>query len=88
MPTKKKKDEVKPLTFDLANAPYRKMRLTPNASNLGDFYLDKKGEKLYYISAFEGGGDLWVRDLKKGDTRLLKKGVGFGGIEPSKDGDG
>ena len=83
----KKKDEVKPLTFDLANAPYRKMRLTPNASNLGDFYLDKKGEKLYYISAFEGGGDLWVRDLKKGDTRLLKKGVGFGGIEPSKDGE-
>lgn len=83
----KKKDEVRPLTFDLANAPYRKMRLTPNASNLGDFYLDKKGEKLYYISAFEGGGDLWVRDLKKGDTRLLKKGVGFGGIEPSKDGE-
>ena len=83
----KKKDDVKPLEFDLANVSYRKMRLTPNASNLGDFYLDKKGEKLYYVSSFEGGGDLWVRDIKKGETRLLKKGVGFGSIEPSKDGE-
>ncbi len=81
------KDEVKPLDLDIDNAKYRVRRLTRNSSNLGDHYLSKKGDKLYYIASFEQGGDLWSIDLKEGDISLLSKGIGFGGFDTDKDGE-
>ncbi len=51
----------------------RIVRLTPNSSDLGDCYVTDDGETLYYLSAFEGGYDLWKKDLRKGDTKLLHK---------------
>lgn len=68
---KKEKDEKdkKPVEFDLNNAKYRTARLTAASSQLGDFYLDEKGENLYYINA-EG---LWERNLKEGDVKLIIK---------------
>lgn len=81
------KDEVKPLDLDVDNAKYRVRRLTRNSSNLGDHYLNKKGDKLYYIASFEKGGDLWSIDLKEGDINLLSKGIGFGGFEADKEGE-
>ena len=51
----------------------RIIRLTPNSSNLGEAILSKDGEKLYYMSAFESGYDMWVSDLRKHSTRLLHK---------------
>lgn len=81
------KDEaVKPLKFDLADRQDRVMRLTPNSSHLGDAVLSKKGDKIYYGAAFEGGYDLWERDLKEGSTRKVLTGFG-GGMIPSKDGE-
>ncbi|MSA67083.1 peptidase S41, partial [Odoribacter splanchnicus] len=42
---------------------------------------------LYYLSAFEGGYDLWVRDFKNGSTRMLSKlNKGGGALVMSKDG--
>lgn len=71
-----KEDEVKDLQFDLANRKHRMARLTGSSSFVGDYYMDPKGEKFYYIaSATEGGSNLMVRDLKKGDTKVLIKGV-------------
>lgn len=81
------KDEVKPLELDIDNAKYRVRRLTRNSSNLGDHYLSKKGDKLYYIASFEKGGDLWSIDLKEGDISLLSKGIGFGGFDTDKEGE-
>lgn len=91
--SKKKKDksatdkkDVKPLNFDLANRKYRMRRLTSASASLGDYYLSPKGDKLYYsASATEGGRNLLVHDLKKGDTKVLVKGIG-GGFVADKDG--
>ncbi len=68
-----KKDEVKLIEVELDGIEDRIVRLTPNSSRLGDAILSADGESLYYMSAFEGGFDLWKMDLRKHDTKLLKK---------------
>ena len=76
--SKSKKEEVKSkkLDFDFANRKYRTKRLTPASADLMDFYLTPKGDQLYFIAGnAEGDYDLYVSNLKKGDTRLLSKGV-------------
>lgn len=50
---------------ELKNMEDRIVRLTPNSSNLSSAIISKDGEKLYYLSAFEGGFDLWKLDLRK-----------------------
>lgn len=81
------KEETKPLEFDLANRQYRTRRLTGNSAFVGDYFLSPKGDKFYYIAqATEGGYNLLERDLKKGDTKVLLKGVS-GGIEADKKGE-
>ncbi|MCH5219745.1 MAG: PD40 domain-containing protein [Muribaculaceae bacterium] len=74
------------LDFDLANRKYRVKRLTSASSNLGDYILSKDGDKLYYIaSATEGGSNLLERDLKKGTTKVLVRGVRGGFVTDSKE---
>lgn len=68
--TNKTQDEI---IVELENIHRRVERLTPASSRLGDAYITDNGEKLYYMSAFEGGYDLWVSDLRKRETKLLKK---------------
>ena len=84
--SEKDEDAAEPLKLDLENAEYRVMRLTVNSSNLGDAVLSKDGKKLYYITSFEGGMDLWVHDLKEDETKILSKGVGYGSLILSDDG--
>lgn len=80
------KKDVEPLKFDLGNRKYRTRRLTASSSSLGDYYLSTKGDKLYYsAAATEGGFNLLVHDLKKGETKVLIKGVS-GGFVADKDG--
>ena len=67
---KSKLPEVK---VDFSNMDDRIARLTINSSNLGDAVLTKDGDKLYYLTSFEGGYDLWVRDFKEGTTKILAK---------------
>ncbi len=81
----KKADESKELKFDLANRRDRVIRLTGNSAHMGDALLSPKGDKIYYAAAFEGGYDLWVRDLKDGSVRCLRKGIGGGTLIPDKD---
>ncbi|MDE6369501.1 MAG: PDZ domain-containing protein, partial [Muribaculaceae bacterium] len=84
--TIKDADKVTPLSFDLANRKYRTRRLTSSSSSLGDYFLSPKGDKFYYsAAATEGGQNLMVRDLKKGDTKVLLKDIS-GGFETDKDG--
>ena len=86
---KNAKDEEKAEeTFvpDLENAKYRVMRLTVNSSNLIDAVLSKDGDKLFYLASFEGSPDLWVHDLKEGETKILVKGAGYGSLILSEDG--
>lgn len=73
------KKAIKALKFDWRNLEDRKKRLTIHSSNISDAILTKDGEKLYYLSRFEGGFDLWVNDLRKKQTSLVTKLKGFGG---------
>lgn len=71
-----KKDEVKPLVFDLENRRYRTVRLTAQSASIGSYYLSKKGDKIYYVaSATETGANLYCRDLKKDETKIIAKGI-------------
>lgn len=88
--TKKDDDEaakVKDIVVELKNIEDRIVRLTPNSSDMGSTIISKEGETLYYLSAFEGGYDLWKMDLRKKETKLLQKmDAGWANMELDKDG--
>lgn len=87
---KEKKDSVKQaekpekLVLDLTGREFRTKRLTRSSGRLGDFYLTQDGTKLFYTTRLERGTDLCVMDIKKGDIKVLKKGV-MGSLIPSAD---
>lgn len=81
---KEKKDDSKTLKFDLANCRDRIIRLTVNSSHMGDVILSPGGDTLYYQARFEGGYDLWKRDLLENKTEIVLKNVGYG-LEADKD---
>ena len=88
---KNKKKDVKEdedvLKFDTANRKYRVQRLTGGSSRLGDYFLSPKGDKLYYMArSTEGDYNLYSRDLREGDTKVLASGKS-GGIVPDKKGE-
>ena len=68
-----KKEAKKDIEVELDGIEDRIVRLTPNSSNLASAILSKDGEKLYYLSAFEGQYDLWKMELRTRNTRLLHK---------------
>ncbi len=80
-------EKVKPLKFDLANRKYRRVRLTDMSGFLGDYYLDPKGENLYYVTySPEGKSGLYVKNIKNNETKLLARDVN-GGFVPDAKGD-
>ena len=70
---KKEKETKKEVVIEWDNIEDRIVRLTPNSSDLNGAVIDKEGEKLYYLSSFEKGFDLWVLNLRDRSTKLLKK---------------
>ena len=82
----KKEAPAKTLKFDLDGRQDRIARLTVNSSHMGDAVLSPKGDKLYYLAAFEGGYNLWEHDLIKNTTKILIKGVS-GEMKPGKNGE-
>jgi Tol biopolymer transport system component/C-terminal processing protease CtpA/Prc len=84
--TVKKKEEVA-IKIDWDNLTDRKLRLTSHTSDAADWLLSPDGEKLYYLSSFEKGYDLWVTEPRTKETKLLTKlGAKYGGMEMSADG--
>ena len=87
---KEKKDSVKQaekpekLVLDLENREFRTARLTRFSGRLGDFYLTQDGTKLFYTTRLEKSYDLCQMDIKKGDVKIIKKGV-YGSLVPSTD---
>lgn len=75
------KKEIEPLKFDLENRKDLIVRLTPNSSSLADAYLNKKGDKLYYLTRFEKGYDLWLYDIKEKSSKILAKNAGASRIQ-------
>lgn len=82
-----KKDEIKPITIELTGLEDRVRRLTIHSSDLSSAHVSNDGSKLFYLSAFEKGFDLWQTNLRTKETKILAKlGQGGGGIYPDKEG--
>ena len=64
--------------IDLEHLEDRVRRLTPMSSSLSGIALSKDGEKLYFMSSFEKGYDLWELDVRERSMKILKK-MGQGG---------
>lgn len=75
---KDKKDEVKAIDIELDRLDERVVRLTPMSSRLSGAVLSKDGDKLYFLSSFEKGFDLWELDIREKSTKILKKLDGGG----------
>ncbi len=87
---KDKKDEKKPpepIVIDWDQLTDRKAKLTVHTSPAGDWVLSKDGEKLFYLTRFEKGNDIWVTELRTKDTKLFAKlGARAASMELSSDG--
>lgn len=70
-----KKTEValKPIQIELDGIEDRKVRLTIHSSDLAGAHVSKDGEKLYYLTRFEKGFDLWQTELRTKETKVLLK---------------
>jgi Tol biopolymer transport system component/C-terminal processing protease CtpA/Prc len=78
---------VNPITIDWDGITDRKMRLTVNTSAASDWVLSKDGEKLFYLTSFEKGNDLWVTEVRTRETKLFNKlGANAASMELSPDG--
>ena len=84
--SKSDEDSAK-VVIDWANLTDRKAKLTIHTSPASDWLLSKDGEKLFYLTSFDKGTDLWVTELRTRDTKLfVKMGAQNAGMELSKDG--
>ena len=73
---KDKKKTVDPIKIELEDIEERKVRLTVNSTHLSDMVLANDGSKLFYMSRYEKGADLWQTDLRTKETKkLLKMGA-------------
>ncbi len=82
-----KEDPIEEINIELEKIEDRKVKLTINSSWLADAILTPNGDKLYYLSKFEDGYDLWVHKLKEKETKMVMnlKG-GAGALQMDKDG--
>jgi tricorn protease len=82
----KKKEELKPVKIELDGIEDRKRRLTIHSSDLSDAYVTKDGSKLFYLSSFEKGYDLWQTNLRTRETKIIAKlGANGGGMIADKE---
>lgn len=70
----KEKDKAPdPLKIEKEGLDVRKVRLTETSSYLADAFTNNEGTKLYYFASYGDGMDLWVRDFKEQETKVLVK---------------
>ena len=77
-------EEPKYTEIDLEHLQDRVMRLTPMSSSLSGMALSNEGDKLYFMSSFEKGYDLWEMDVRERSMKILKK-MGKGGAQLKMD---
>lgn len=79
---KKKDTATKFPEIELKNIENRIKRLTMHSGNLGGFAITPDGEKLFYLLNVEKGYDLWMRDFKANETKLVEKlGSSYANLE-------
>ncbi|MGK0184518.1 MAG: tricorn protease [Verrucomicrobiales bacterium] len=72
-------EPVEPVAIEWAGLEDRTVRLTRHSSALAAAVMSPDGEKLYYLSKFEDGYDLWVNELFENVPKLLMKFPGRSG---------
>lgn len=65
--------KVESLKFDWDGLVDRKSRLTVHTSAISDWVLSKDGEKLFYLTNFDKGNDLWVTEIRTRETKIFNK---------------
>ncbi|MBS1492678.1 MAG: PD40 domain-containing protein [Bacteroidetes bacterium] len=83
------KEEVKDesIKYNLDYIDDRKVRLTNFSSEISDAVISPDGERVFYLTKFEGGYDLWMRKIRENETKTLAKlGGNGGGLMMDKDG--
>ena len=77
----------KDVVIDWTDLTERKAKLTTHTSPANDWVLSKDGEKLFYLTVFDKGNDLWVTELRTKETKLFAKlGADRASMELSSDG--
>lgn len=66
-----KKDEDKDITIEWDKIEDRQRRLTIHSSDMAGAVLSKDADKLFYLSAFDSGYDLWVHDFRENETKKM-----------------
>lgn len=80
-------EKVEELKLELDDIEDRVERLTINSSSISDMILTPDGDKLFYLTKFEKDYDLWVKDIRKDETKIALKLTGYGGsIKMDKEG--
>ena len=70
---KAEKDTLPEVSVDWDNLTERRARLSVFTSPLSDWILSKDGEKLFFLTSFDKGNDLWVTELRTKETKLFTK---------------
>lgn len=65
--------------IDWNNLEDRTVRLTRNSSNIQGAVLTKDSARLFYTKSHASGTELWMRDFRDDETKLVKK-FGPGGV--------
>jgi len=68
-----KEEKPKDIVVDWDDLPDRRSKLTVHTSPASDWVLSKDGEKLYYLTSFDKGNDLWETELRTKETKLFTK---------------
>lgn len=80
-----KKDEPAanaPMTIDFDGLVDRHARLTIHSSQVADAVLSKDGEKLYYLTRFDGQYNLWETVIRTRETKqLVRLNTGGGSLQ-------
>ncbi|MGM9800086.1 MAG: S41 family peptidase [Muribaculaceae bacterium] len=77
---------VKDIVMEFDGIDNRRIRLTEFSSGIVDMIITKDGETLYYITSTDTSEDLWKTTLRKKETKMVSKKIGWGGFEMDKDG--
>ncbi len=63
----------------------RTVRLTKDSANITQAFLNEDASKLYFLKQHAESSELWMRDYREDDTKLLKKLDKAASFEVSKD---
>ena len=81
----KKEEKPKDIAIEWDDLDDRTVRLTRNSANITQSYLLKDSSKLYFIESHADRGELWMRDFREDEMKLVKKVDGSASFELSAD---